>query len=226
MIGQKAVNGVSFGDCKNKDLVGIPFLLALALRSDGWYLRQDIIWSKTNPMPESVKDRCVKSHEYIFLLSKSPRYYFDYESIKEPSAESSKARAESAARTGNGVRYGGKKYAERKEIFFATKSGGMYDYRETRNKRDVWTVPTTPYKGAHFATFPVELITPCVLAGCPAGGTVLDPFAGAGTTGVVAAKYNLNYILIDINAEYMDMARRRIERTANESFGDKKTGEA
>jgi DNA modification methylase len=169
IIGQAAVNDVTFGGLKQKNIVGIPFRLAFALQADGWYLRQDIIWAKLNPMPESVTDRCVKSHEYIFLLSKSPRYYFDHEAIREPAADSK------------------------------------------RNKRDVWTVGTKPYKGEHFATFPVELITPCILAGSREGGVVLDPFAGSGTVGVAAARSGREYILIDINAGYAEMARKRIE---------------
>ena len=156
---------------KPKDLIGIPWRVALALQQDGWYLRQDIIWHKPNPMPESVKDRCTKAHEYIFLLSKSPKYYFDNESIKE----------DCVSKTGK------------------------------RNKRSVWTVTTKPFKGAHFATFPMDLIEPCVLAGCPEGGTVLDPFGGSGTTGIVAVNHNRNAILCELNKEYIEIAKKRIE---------------
>lgn len=224
-----AVIGELFKDksgCKPKDLIGIPWLLAFALRADGWYLRQEIIWSKPNPMPESVKDRCTKSHESIFLLSKSPNYYFDGEAISEIVADSTVTRMqqdiESQAGStrvpgkSNGVmkavaapRYGGKKYTENQEVFNRTKSGNAYDFRERRNKRDVWTISTTPFSGAHFATFPKALVEPCVLAGSRVGGTVLDPFNGAGTTGVVAMNHGRNYVGIDLNAEYLDITRRR-----------------
>ena len=145
---------------KPKDLVGIPWMLAFALRADGWYLRQDIIWHKPNPMPESVTDRCTKSHEYIFLLSKSPRYYYDNEAIKEPSANLGKT----------AIKFGGNKYGDSNDPKHATKSGNEYTDAGTRNKRDVWTVSTRSYKGAHFATFPPALIEPCILAGSPRGG--------------------------------------------------------
>ncbi len=160
---------------KTKDLVGIPWRVAFALQADGWYLRQDIIWHKPNPLPESVKDRCTKAHEYIFLLSKSPRYYFDYEAIKEPTVNS----------------------------------------LDKRNRRDVWTVPVKPFKGAHFATFPTSLITPCILAGCPEGGVVLDPFFGAGTTGLVAQKNNRKWIGCELNADYARIAENRIINDQN-----------
>lgn len=161
-----------FDSVKEKDLFGIPWRVALALQADGWYLRQDIIWNKPNPMPESVKDRCTKSHEYIFLLSKSQNYFFDSESILEPAV------------TG--------------------------DDKEMRNKRSVWTVPTKPFKGAHFATFPENLIKPCVLAGCPEKGLILDPFGGAGTTGLVANQNNRNAILCELNPTYVEMAKKRL----------------
>lgn len=212
--------------CKPKDLIGIPWMLAFALRADGWYLRQDIIWEKTNPMPESVRDRCTKSHEYIFLLSKSPKYYYDAEAIAEPCADSSLRRyaediehqkgSERVPGKTNGnmkavlPRYGGKKYSDHPEEFYRTKSGGLYDFRPRRNKRDVWTVSTTPFKGAHFAVFPEKLVEPCVLAGCPVGGVVLDPFAGSGTTGVVARKNGRGFFGIDLNESYCEMAERRI----------------
>lgn len=161
---------------KDKDMIGIPWLLATRLREAGYYLRQDIIWAKPNPMPESVLDRCTRSHEYIFLLSKSKRYYFDNDAIKEHAVLGTKA----------------------------SKDG-------LRNKRDVWCVPTAHYGGAHFATYPPALIEPCVLAGCPVGGTVLDPFSGAGTTGVVALNNERNYIGIEINPEYAALQERRLE---------------
>jgi DNA modification methylase len=186
---------------KNKDLVGIPWMLAFALRADGWYLRQDIIWHKPNPMPESVKDRCTKSHEYIFLLSKSPKYFFDHEAIKEPSANLGKTK----------IKFGGTKYGDSDDPKFATKSGNEYTDTGLRNKRDVWTIPTKPYKGAHFATFPKELIEPCILAGCPEGGTVLDPFAGSGTTLFVANKHGRNAIGCELNPEYVEIIHERMK---------------
>lgn len=210
---------------KPKDLIGIPWMLAFALRADGWYLRQDIIWHKPNPMPESVKDRCTKSHEYIFLLSKSKKYYFHSEAIAEPIANQSIKRyaqniaAQQGSQTpskNNGAmkaalpRYGGKKYTEHPEQFYRTKSGKIYDPSLKRNKRDVWTVATKPFKGAHFATFPDTLITPCILAGCPQGGTVLDPFCGTGTTLMVAKANGRHSIGIEINQAYRELIRDRV----------------
>lgn len=212
--------------CKSKDLIGIPWMLAFALRADGWYLRQDIIWQKPNPMPESVKDRCTKSHEYIFLLSKSPRYYFDGEAIAEPVTDSSMKRynqkiqeqkgSERVPGKSNGnmkavlPRYGGKKYTEHPDKFYRTKSGNAYDLRPKRNKRDVWMVSTKPYKGAHFATFPDTLITPCVLAGSREGGVVLDPFCGSGTTLMVANRYGRKGIGIELNDTYEQLLKDRV----------------
>lgn len=211
---------------KQKDLIGIPWMLAFSLRADGWYLRQDIIWHKPNPMPESVTDRCTKSHEYIFLLSKSPKYYYDAEAIAEDATESSTKRLSRNVQEQKGStlpgktngnmkarspRFEGKKYTEDPETFYRTKSGNAYEYRPKRNKRDVWTVTTKPYKGAHFATFPQDLIEPCVLAGCPKDGIVLDPFFGSGTTGAAAQKYNRNYIGIEINPKYCNLADARNE---------------
>lgn len=186
---------------KPKDLIGIPWRVAFALQADGWYLRQDIIWHKPNPMPESVRDRCTKAHEYIFMLSKSPRYYFDHEAIKEP-----------AVTAGGSGRSSGEYCAGTKTRQDQGRhlSGG-FPSGETRNKRSVWTVTTKPFKGAHFATFPPDLIEPCVLAGCPEGGTVLDPFGGAGTTGLVAKRTGRNSILCELNEEYARMARQRID---------------
>lgn len=188
---------------KDKDLIGIPWRVAFALQADGWYLRQDIIWHKPNPMPESVRDRCTKAHEYIFLLSKSPRYYFDAEAIKEPVAASTVSRLAQAtlADQVGSTRVPGKTNGNMKAV-----GDG-----ERRNKRSVWTVTTKPFKGAHFATFPPDLIEPCILAGCPDGGTVLDPFGGAGTTGLVAQRHGRNAILCELNPEYAEMARERIE---------------
>ena len=184
---------------KPKDIIGIPWRVAFALQADGWYLRQDIIWHKPNPMPESVADRCTKAHEYIFLLSKSSRYYFDAEKIKEPSKypdDNRKARgslSQKRAPTNQiaGIRPGSKTYP-------------------VRNKRSVWTVATKPYKGAHFATFPTGLIEPCIAAGAPPGGVVLDPFLGSGTTALVATKLQRHYIGIELNPAYVKLARARI----------------
>ena len=189
---------------KNKDLIGIPWLLAFALRNDGWYLRQDIIWSKPNPMPESVTDRCTRSHEYIFLLTKSPKYYYDYQSIKEM------AETEPQARDKNAEGYNAD-YAKGERF-----SSGMrvYGADGMRNKRDVWNVSVgSGYKsdiGQHYATFPPKLIEPCILAGCPKGGMVLDPFGGSGTTGEVANKLNRDVVLIELNPAYVEIARQRL----------------
>jgi DNA modification methylase len=190
---------------KHKDLVGIPWMLAFALRADGWYLRQDIIWHKPNPMPESVRDRCTKAHEYIFLMSKSPRYFFDSEAMKEPSSQLGKTN----------IRFGGNKYGDSDDPKHSTKSGNEYTDTGFRNKRSVWSVTTRPFKGAHFATFPTALIEPCILAGCPEGGTVLDPFFGAGTTGLVAQRHNRKWIGCELNPEYAAIAQTRIEAEAN-----------
>lgn len=227
LIGKAAVTKVKWSECKPKDLIGIPWMLAFALRADGWYLRQDIIWHKPNPMPESVTDRCTKAHEYIFLLSKSARYYFDAEALKEPCVQDEMANgfrggaycnnetfnnSEGGQRKNKGnVRYGGNKYTAYPDVFFRTKSGNAYEPREKRNKRSVWTVATKPFKEAHFATFPEELITPCILAGCPQGGIVLDMFFGAGTTGLAALKNFRNFVGIELNPEYVKMAERRLQ---------------
>jgi len=185
---------------KHKDLIGIPWKVAFALQADGWYLRQDIIWNKPNPMPESVKDRCTKSHEYIFLLSKSEKYYFDYEAIKEPATTSPTSRNKAAE--GYQADYPhGDRFSEGERVWGADGK---------RNKRSVWNVPLRPYKGAHFATFPMDLIEPCILAGCPVGGTVLDPFGGAGTTAIVSNNNDRNSILCELNPEYVELAKNRI----------------
>lgn len=215
-----------------KNLIGIPWRVAFALQADGWYLRQDIIWSKPNPMPESVTDRCTKAHEYMFMLSKSPRYYYDQEAIKEPMSTSSIARLSQDidAQTGSD-RVPGKSNGTMKAVGKTDKQRGhsrrhagfndRYDKMERdeqtsgmRNKRSVWTVATQPFKESHFATFPPALIEPCILAGCPEGGTVLDPFGGSGTTGLVADRLNRNAVLIELNQEYAEMARERIHRDA------------
>ena len=189
---------------KHKDLIGIPWLLAFALRADGWYLRQDIIWHKPNPMPESVRDRCTKAHEYIFLLSKSQKYYFDSEAMKE-----------TALNAGKGVSLGEKSFSKGQAAGTGVAPSGnglksYYDVPATRNRRSVWTVSTKPYKGAHFAVFPPELITPCVLAGAPEGGIVLDPFMGSGTTAMVAKKHDRQYLGCELNIDYKPLQDSRI----------------
>ncbi len=189
---------------KPKDLVGIPWRVALALQADGWYLRQDIIWHKPNPMPESVTDRCTKSHEYIFLLTKSARYYYDNEAVKEPSICTDDPRF-----GGPRIKYDGKTGLTASPDFQGQRSA--VTIRETRNKRSVWTVTTKPFKGAHFATFPPDLIEPCILAGSAADTLVLDPFSGAGTTGVVAVQHGRRYIGIELNPQYLEMSRKRIQ---------------
>lgn len=186
--------------CKQKDLIGIPWMLAFALRADGWYLRQDIIWAKPNPMPESVKDRCTKSHEYIFLLSKSQKYYFDYEAIQEDSVSNTQNQH---------IRFGGSKYGDNEDTKFSIYSGNEWTPKDKRNKRDVWFVSPKPVRDAHFATYPEELIEPCILAGSRVGGIVLDPFFGSGTTGRVAARLGREYIGIELNEEYIKISDKR-----------------
>lgn len=197
---------------KRKDLIGIPWLLAFALRADGWYLRQDIIWQKPNAMPESVKDRCSKSHEYIFLLTKSQKYFFDHESIKEPATTFQDMQRR--VRNGHGE-WKTKKAASTYAVSGTGRSREeLYSKDGKRNKRSVWTVATRAYKGAHFATFPEELVRPCILAGSMPGGTVLDPFAGSGTTGAVAIQEGRDFIGIELNPTYSEMAEQRINAEA------------
>ena len=198
---EKVVNRTGEG-LKTKDLIGIPWRVAFALQADGWYLRQDIIWHKPNPMPESVRDRCTKAHEYIFLLSKSGRYFFDSDAIKEAAKSSSE-----------GIRFGGSKYGDSDDPKHATKSGNVSKEYERANKRSVWTVATKPYRDAHFATYPEDLIVPCILAGCPEGGLVLDPFMGAGTTALVSKKLGRNYVGFELNEEYKKIADKRLNKT-------------
>jgi DNA modification methylase len=187
---------------KPKDLVGIPWRVAFALQAAGWYLRSDIIWHKPNPMPESVRDRPTKAHEYVFLLSKSPKYYYDADAVKEVGA--------GRERFGNTGRKQG--------INRDRNDGGRRDMEivETRNRRTVWTIPTQPFAEAHFATFPEKLVEPCILAGAPKGGTVLDPFSGSGTVGLVATNLGRNAVLIDASMEYCLMAVRRVMSKSKE----------
>ena len=233
-------------DIKPKDLVGIPWKVAFALQEDGWYLRQDIIWNKPNPMPESVKDRCTKAHEYIFLLSKQPKYYFDNESIKDKSLtqniqsnnqklskyknfeEEKKYRQGIHHKRGENIVISRPKLPSKKQFFdlvnVLSEEYNSINYaltyeethfdtvitNESKNKRSVWTVTTKPYKEAHFATYPPDLIEPCILAGCPKGGTVLDPFGGSGTTALVADRLGRDAIIIELNKEYAKIAEKRL----------------
>jgi DNA modification methylase len=216
---------------KPKDLCGIPWRVAFALQADGWWLRQDIIWSKPNPMPESIRDRCTKAHEYLFLLSKSERYFYDADAVAEPVTSDRPDMAEKGLRTGTAYLHGNTdnsvkpKRSGNKQRRLPSERGcpeGTGKNQQssvpwegvTRNKRSVWTVTTSPYPEAHFATFPPALIEPCILAGCPQGGVVLDPFGGAGTTGLVADRLGRDALLIELNPEYAAMAERRINGDA------------
>lgn len=195
-----------FPGIKPKDLIGIPWRVAFALQEDGWYLRQDIIWHKPNTMPEPVRDRCTKAHEYLFLLSKSPKYYFDALALKEP-----------AVNAGKRVMLGDKSFAkgQAKGKGVAPSGNGLaefYDVPALRNRRSVWSITTKPYKGAHFATFPPDLVEPCVVAGSRPGDTVLDPFGGSGTTAQVALQQGRSAILCELNADYVELARERIAK--------------
>jgi len=192
---------------KPKDLIGIPWMLAFALRADGWFLRQDIIWSKPNPMPESVRDRCTKAHEYFFMFSKSPRYYYDAKAIHEPSVmrpqnRNTKRSEHPKGDTGRGVH---------------VRPEGGTNY-ESRNRRSVWTVATRPYKGAHFATFPPALIEPCILAGSRPGDIVLDPFMGSGTTAAVALQHGRQYLGCELNPAYQPLQEARIANAVGPLF--------
>lgn len=256
----KTIHTFNNDNYKPKDLIGIPWMVAFALRSAGWYLRSDVIWHKPNPMPESVTDRPTKSHEYIFLMSKSQKYYYDYEAIEEI-ATGFDGRKDTMMKgsikyqepampnsTANSMaKNGDERWKFKTKSTFGSRNGELdklhsgkqyerkyknleYDGQQThtihknrlnpdneeiypvRNKRSVWTVTTKPYKDAHFATFPQELIIDCIKAGCPEGGIVLDPFMGAGTTAIVARKLNRNYIGIELNEKYISIANKRIEK--------------
>ena len=192
------VRGNKLEGYKSKDLIGIPWMLAFALRADGWWLRQDIIWHKPNPMPESVRDRCTKSHEYIFLLSKSKNYKYDNEAIKEPVKQD----------WGTRDRTEGKYHNEGTGL---QPHSGLTKSYDKKNKRSVWSVTNKPYKGAHFATFPPDLIEPCILAGSSEGNIILDPFMGSGTTAMVAKKLSRSYIGCELNTEYASLQTDRID---------------
>ena len=193
-----AKRGNKLEGLKEKDLIGIPWVLAFALRADGWYLRQDIIWHKPNPMPESVRDRCTKSHEYIFLLSKNRKYYYNNEAIKEPVKQDWGTRDRTKGKyhnPGTGL----------------VPHSGLSKSYDRKNKRDVWTVTNKPYKGAHFAVFPPDLIEPCILAGSQEGDIILDPFMGSGTTAMVAKKHNRKYIGCELHDGYEDLIQKRVD---------------
>jgi DNA modification methylase len=236
MYGLTQPNRMPIPGLKPKDLVGIPWRVAFALQADGWWLRQDIIWAKPNPMPESVTDRCTKSHEYIFLLTKSARYYYDAEAIKEPSngwrgsrfgdgksgengiyhrqaehGEPIKVRSPAGWKTGPGNHGTIHEDGREQEVLY------VEDTFATRNRRSVWTIATAPYKGAHFATFPPDLVRPCILAGCPAGGTVLDPFMGSGTVAQVAIETGRNWLGVELKPGYIELAWKRIREAAGQS---------
>lgn len=194
---------------KPKDLIGIPWRVAFALQEEGWFLRSDIIWNKPNPMPESVTDRPTKSHEYLFLLTKSGKYFYDHESIKEPAVYGTQDIRGSRGAFGPPQK---SKREDKVRGSFAGKCGAdsFRAIREKRNKRSVWTVSTKPLREAHFAAYPEDLIEPCILAGCPINGIVLDPFFGSGTTGRVAIKHNRNFVGIELNPEYIKIAEKRL----------------
>jgi DNA modification methylase len=207
-----ARRGNKFEGLKEKDLIGIPWMLAFALRADGWYLRQDIIWHKPNPMPESVQDRCTKAHEYIFLMSKSQKYYYDAEAIKEELKEESIVRNQSGW---NGNEDRG--YVIGKQNNMSKYLGSDKAKNEThRNRRSVWSVNTKPYAGAHFAVFPSDLIEPCILAGAPVGGIVLDPFMGSGTTAQVAQDLERKYLGCELNIDYKTLQDNRLAQQSLE----------
>ncbi len=212
---------------KQKDLIGIPWMLAFALRADGWYLRQDIIWHKPNPMPESVTDRCTKAHEYVFLLSKKPKYYYNHEAIMEESVYATDDPAQQFGREGQLPSIPGQNHAQHRPTRKDVKKGGFNSkyagdengrvgdesfraIRDMRNKRSVWTIATKPYKGSHFAVFPEALITPCILAGCPPGGIVLDPFMGSGTTASVAIQNGMGFAGCELNHDFVKLQKERL----------------
>lgn len=199
---------------KPKDMIGVPWALAFALRNDGWYLRSDVIWQKKNPMPESVTDRPAKSYEHIFLLSKSPIYYYDYKAVREPVAQSTKDRSKRAV---NSNKYADGIPGQTAQTINRPRAQQFDKPPEWRNRRDIWNVATGGgIRVSHFATYPVDLVTPCILAGSPPGGIVLDPFIGSGTTGVAAVRSGRQYIGIELNPEYCELAKGRIAKETAE----------
>jgi DNA modification methylase len=200
---------INIGDgFQNKQLLGIPWRVAFALQDDGYYLRQDIIWSKPNPMPESVTDRCTKAHEYLFLMTKSAKYYYDADAIRETGEGYGRGKGLDAFRS---KKYQNNNSFENSALTSASGAHG-HSHEGGRNKRSVWEIPSEAFPEAHFATFPQKLVIPCIKAGCPSGGTVLDPFAGSGTVGVVASKLCCNAILMELNPKYVEMIKKRINR--------------
>ena len=210
--GQAVALNYKVEGCKPKDMIGIPWMLAFALRDSGWYLRNDIIWMKENPMPESCKDRCSRCYEHIFLLSKSRKYYFDAKAISEPIAPATAERLKRGMKGGNKYDKPVPGQPQTQAINRPRAHGEISDgmINPMRNKRDVWVVNTVPFKGGHYAAYPPKLVEPCLLAGCPEGGVVLDPFFGSGTTGMVAKQLNRHYIGIELNPEYAELAEARI----------------
>lgn len=204
--GQPKYPGRRIDGLKPKDLIGIPWRAAFALQDDGWYLRSDVIWHKLNPMPESVTDRPTKAHEYMFLLTKQAKYYYDADAIRE--AQSANSHGGQLQKFVNG---NGRKREQLQSVKTSTLGGVASDYSPFgRNKRSVWSIPSQPYSGAHFATMPPDLVAPCILAGSRPGDTVLDPFSGSGTTGEVALRYSRRYVGIELNPDYIQLAHKRI----------------
>ena len=210
--GQQIARNNRVSGCKQKDLIGIPWLLAFALRADGWYLRSDIIWQKENPMPESVKDRCARCYEHIFLFSKSKKYFFDYKAISEPIAPATAERLKRGMRGGNKYGKPVPGQPQPQSINRPREHGEIKDadINPLRNKRDVWKINTVPFKGGHYAAYPPKLVETCLLAGCPEGGIVLDPFMGSGTTGMVASQMGRHFVGIELNPAYTELAYKRI----------------
>lgn len=207
--GQKKAKNNRIPGLKPKDLCGVPWTIAFALRDMGWYLRQEVIWNKTNCMPESVTDRCVKSHESVFLFAKSQRYYFDHKAIREPVTQSTIERAKRAVSKNNKYTAGAPGQAA--QSINKPRSRLSADIPQWRNKRSVWNIPNQPLKDAHFASFPRALVAPCILAGCPVGGVVLDPFMGSGTTAMTAKSLGRQYIGFELNPEYISICDKRIK---------------
>ena len=210
--GQQIARNNRVSGCKQKDLIGIPWLLAFALRADGWYLRSDIIWQKENPMPESVKDRLSRCYEHIFLFSKSKKYFFDYKAISEPIAPATAERLKRGMKGGNKYGKPVPGQPQPQSINRPREHGEIKDadINPLRNKRDVWKINTVPFKGGHYAAYPPKLVETCLLAGCPEGGIVLDPFIGSGTTGMVASQMGRHFVGVELNPEYTELAYKRI----------------